>query len=83
MCHARGDHLALARRVSFNASISPGVFSGELEVDHHGLFEPSIKRYPMRLENRSLVALLGEEPHTPIDDALKATFGLACSDCRS
>jgi nucleoside-diphosphate-sugar epimerase len=31
-------------------------------------------RYPMRFDNRRLVALLGEEPHTPIDDALKATF---------
>jgi len=31
-------------------------------------------RYPMRFDNRHLVALLGEEPHTPIDNALKATF---------
>ena len=31
---------------------------------------------PMRFDNRRLVALLGAEPHTPIDDALKATFRL-------
>ncbi len=33
--------------------------------------------HPMRFDNSRLVALLGEEPHTSIDDALKATFRMA------
>lgn len=31
-------------------------------------------RSPLRLDNRSLVALLGEEPHTPLGEALKTTL---------
>lgn len=31
-------------------------------------------RYPMRLDNRRLVALLGEEPRTPVETALQATL---------
>jgi nucleoside-diphosphate-sugar epimerase len=34
-------------------------------------------RQPMRFDNRRLVELLGEEPHTPIDDALRATFRIS------
>lgn len=34
-------------------------------------------RYPMRFDNRRLVELLGKEPRTPLDDALKATLGIA------
>jgi nucleoside-diphosphate-sugar epimerase len=29
---------------------------------------------PIRLDNRKLVAFLGEEPHTPLDEAVKATL---------
>ncbi|HET9510200.1 MAG TPA: NAD(P)H-binding protein [Sphingomonas sp.] len=31
-------------------------------------------QHPMRLDNRRIVELLGEEPRTPIDAALRATF---------
>ncbi len=38
-------------------------------------------RNPMRLENRRLVALLGEEPRTPLDVAVDRTlFALGCLD---
>ena len=34
---------------------------------------------PVRLDNQKLVAFLGEEPHTPLDQALRATLGgLGC-----
>lgn len=34
---------------------------------------------PVRLDNQKLVAFLGEEPHTPLDEALHATLGgLGC-----
>jgi nucleoside-diphosphate-sugar epimerase len=34
---------------------------------------------PLRLDNRKLVAFLGKEPHTPIDEALRDTLqGLGC-----
>jgi nucleoside-diphosphate-sugar epimerase len=34
---------------------------------------------PVRLDNRKLVAFLGAEPHTPLDEALRATLGgLGC-----
>jgi nucleoside-diphosphate-sugar epimerase len=34
---------------------------------------------PVRMDNARLVALLGSEPHTPIDDAVRATLqGLGC-----
>ena len=34
---------------------------------------------PVRMSNARLVALLGSEPHTPIDDAVRATLhGLGC-----
>lgn len=34
---------------------------------------------PVRLENARLVATLGREPHTPLDEAVKATLqGLGC-----
>lgn len=34
---------------------------------------------PLRMDNRRLVAWLGEEPHTPLDDAVEATLrGLGC-----
>ncbi len=29
---------------------------------------------PLRLDNRKLVKLLGEEPHTPLDDAVAKTL---------
>lgn len=36
-------------------------------------------RQPLRMDNRRLVAFLGEEPHTPLDDAVKASLkGLGC-----
>lgn len=36
-------------------------------------------RGPLRLDNRKLVAILGAEPHTPLDDAVRATLeGLNC-----
>lgn len=31
-------------------------------------------RRPLRLDNRKLVAFLGEEPHSPLEDALRATL---------
>ena len=31
---------------------------------------------PLRLDNRKLVALLGEEPHTPLGDAVRGALGL-------
>ena len=35
---------------------------------------------PVKLDNRKLVAFLGEEPHTPIDTALRETLdGLGCA----
>ena len=34
---------------------------------------------PVRLDNRRLVAFLGEEPHTPLDEAVRTTLeGLGC-----
>jgi hypothetical protein len=34
---------------------------------------------PVRMSNARLVTLLGEEPQTPIDDAVRATLqGLGC-----
>lgn len=51
-------------------------------------FNPTLKeliemrtywRHPLRLDNRTLVALLGEEPRTPLAEALSATLGaLGC-----
>jgi len=36
-------------------------------------------KHPMRLDNARLVALLGAEPHTPLDDAIAATLaGMGC-----
>ena len=36
-------------------------------------------REPLRLDNSRLSAFLGQEPHTPLDDAVKATLsGLGC-----
>ena len=36
-------------------------------------------RTPVRLDNRRLVRVLGVEPHTPIDAAVRATLrGLGC-----
>lgn len=36
-------------------------------------------REPLRLDNRKLVGLIGPEPHTPIDEALRATLeGIGC-----
>jgi nucleoside-diphosphate-sugar epimerase len=35
---------------------------------------------PLELDNRKLVAFLGEEPHTPLDEALRGTLdGLGCT----
>jgi nucleoside-diphosphate-sugar epimerase len=40
-----------------------------------GLWETRyLWREPLRLDNRKLVALIGPEPHTPIDEALHATL---------
>ncbi len=48
-----------------------------------GLFDETLRelgemrsfwRHPVRLDNRRLVAFLGEEPHTPLDDAVRATM---------
>ncbi|MBV9750149.1 MAG: hypothetical protein JO157_15180 [Acetobacteraceae bacterium] len=36
-------------------------------------------RTPIRMSNRRLVTVLGEEPHTPLGDAVRATLiGLGC-----
>jgi hypothetical protein len=36
-------------------------------------------REPLRLDNRKLVSLIGPEPHTPVDEALRQTLsGLGC-----
>ena len=36
-------------------------------------------REPLRMDNRRLVAFLGEEPHTPLDQAVGAALeGLGC-----
>jgi len=36
-------------------------------------------RVPLRLDNRKLVGLLGSEPHTPLDEAVRRTLqGLGC-----
>jgi nucleoside-diphosphate-sugar epimerase len=36
-------------------------------------------REPLRMDNSRLVAPLGQEPHTPLDDAVKETLkGLGC-----
>jgi nucleoside-diphosphate-sugar epimerase len=36
-------------------------------------------RVPLRLDNRKLVSLIGPEPHTPLDDAVRASLaGLGC-----
>jgi nucleoside-diphosphate-sugar epimerase len=36
-------------------------------------------QHPVRLDNRRLVALIGEEPHTPLDAAVRETLvGLGC-----
>lgn len=41
-------------------------------------------RQPLRLDNRRLVAFLGREPHTDLDEALSATLsGLGCLGARS
>ncbi len=38
-------------------------------------------KHPMRLDNRRLVALLGTEPHTPLDHAVAATLAaMGCID---
>jgi nucleoside-diphosphate-sugar epimerase len=40
-----------------------------------GLWEMRhVWRVPIRLDNRRLIALLGEEPHTPLDRAVRATL---------
>jgi hypothetical protein len=36
-------------------------------------------RHPLRLDNASLVAAIGEEPHTPLAEALRTT--LAAMGC--
>lgn len=36
-------------------------------------------QHPLRLDNRALLAVLGSEPHTPLDEAVRATLaGLGC-----
>jgi len=36
-------------------------------------------RQPVRMSNARLVAVLGREPHTPLDEAVEATLvGLGC-----
>jgi hypothetical protein len=38
-------------------------------------------RTPLRLDNARLVSLIGEEPHTPLDTALRHTLaGMGCID---
>jgi nucleoside-diphosphate-sugar epimerase len=38
-------------------------------------------RQPLRLDNRRLVGVLGAEPHTPLDEAVRQTLiGLGCLD---
>jgi nucleoside-diphosphate-sugar epimerase len=39
-------------------------------------------KVPVRLDNAGLVALLGAEPHTPLDEAVRATLvGIGCLGC--
>jgi nucleoside-diphosphate-sugar epimerase len=41
----------------------------------------SLWQVPLRLDNRKLVAMLGEEPHTALDEAVRTTLvGLGCLD---
>lgn len=41
-------------------------------------------RTPIRMDNARLVATLGHEPHTPLDEAIEATLaGLGCIDAAS
>jgi nucleoside-diphosphate-sugar epimerase len=41
-------------------------------------------REPVRLDNSRLVAVLGSEPHTPLDTAIRTTLiGLGCLDSQS
>ncbi len=36
-------------------------------------------RQPLRMDNGALLAVLGREPHTPLEDAVEATLvGLGC-----
>jgi nucleoside-diphosphate-sugar epimerase len=36
-------------------------------------------REPLRMDNTRLIAVLGREPHTPLDEAVEATLlGLGC-----
>jgi nucleoside-diphosphate-sugar epimerase len=38
-------------------------------------------REPLRMDNARLIAILGREPHTPLDQAVEATLlGLGCVD---
>ena len=38
-------------------------------------------REPLRMDNARLIAVLGREPHTPLDQAVEATLlGLGCVD---
>ena len=48
-----------------------------------GLFNPTMREmaemrpfweHPVRLDNRALVAVIGEEPHTPLDEAVRTTL---------
>ena len=40
-------------------------------------------REPLRMDNARLIAVLGREPHTPLDQAVEATLlGLGCVDIR-
>jgi len=41
-------------------------------------------KVPVKLDNRKLIAFLGEEPHTPTQEALRLTLeGLGCLDEKS
>jgi nucleoside-diphosphate-sugar epimerase len=84
----RGVVMAEATRQAAGAPNAPirsfPWFAVFLLAPFHETFREMIEmRYlwtrPVRLDNRKLVEFLGDEPHTPLDEALKETLrGLGC-----
>jgi nucleoside-diphosphate-sugar epimerase len=84
----RGVEIAEAVRVAVSAPRMPvrrfpwwliRMASPFVETFREMLEMTYLWRQPLRLDNRRLVAFLGEEPHTPAADALRTTLvGLGC-----
>jgi nucleoside-diphosphate-sugar epimerase len=84
----RGVEIAEAVRVAVSAPSMPvrrfpwwliRMASPFVETFREMLEMTYLWRQPLRLDNRRLVAFLGEEPHTPAVDALRTTLvGLGC-----